>query len=144
VFRSVSEHAAQPLAAGALIHARDGLLFAYSNPDPALGYLMVFGIDQAYGVHWYYPAYLRPGENPEAVSAVAGGVGIELGEEIRHPLPAGPLLVYALFLREPHRVLEIESLVRTNIAEPRRAFDGSVRLPVPGSIQTSIILEVAP
>lgn len=144
VFRSVSAHAAEPLADGASIRARDGLLFAYSSSDPALTHLMVFGIDVAYGVHWYYPAFLRAGDNPEAVPIVAGGQGIELGEEIRHDLPPGPLRIVALFLREPRRVAEVEELVRANVAGPRRTLDAPVSLPVPGSVEPSVMLRVVP
>jgi hypothetical protein len=144
VFRSVSAHAAEPLADGASIRARDGLLFAYSSSDPALTHLMIFGIDAAYGVHWYYPAFLRAGDNPEAVPIVAGGLGIELGEEIRHDLPPGPLRIVALFLREPRRVAEVEALVRANVAEPRRTLDAPVSLPVPGSVEPSVMLRVVP
>jgi hypothetical protein len=143
LFRSVSEHAAEPVDRGP-IHARDGLLFAYSNPDPRLTHLMVFAVDQRYAVHWYYPAYLRPGEDPEAVPIVPGTVGTELGEEIRQPLEPGPVRVYALFLREPHRVLEIEAMIHRLIEEPGRSPAADVRLPIAESAQQSLLLEVEP
>lgn len=143
LFRSVSAHAAEPVG-DKPIRAGDGLLFAYSNPDPALTHLMVFAIDQTYAVHWYYPAYLHPGENPEAVSIHAGPSKVELGEEIRHDLRPGALAVYVLFLRESHRVLEIETLIRHVVEEPARSITTAVHLPVPGSVQSSILLEVEP
>jgi hypothetical protein len=144
VFRSVSAHAAEPLSDGAAIHAREGLLFAYSNFDAALTHLMIFAVDAGYGVHWYYPAFLRAGENPAASPVVASGTGIELGEEIRHDLPAGPLRVTALFLREPHRVLEIEDLVHAQLAEPRRPLDTAVPWLIPGAVEVSTMLRVVP
>jgi hypothetical protein len=144
VFRSVSPHTTAALASGATIGAHEGLLFAYSSLDPAFTHLMVFAVDSKYGVHWYYPAYLRPGEDPPAIPIAPGRVGVELGEEIRHELPPGPMRVIALFLREPRGVLEIEALVRARLAEPRRPLDDDSPLPVRGAAQTSIMLRVTP
>ena len=143
VFRSVSDHSAEPVV-GTGIRASDGLLFAYSNPDPALTHLMVFAVDQTYAVHWYYPAYQRLGDNPEAVPVLSGTIGAELGEEIRHPLRSGPVRVFALFLREPHRVLEIESMIRQLVQEPRRSLTEEVRFPIRGLAQQSVLLGVEP
>jgi hypothetical protein len=143
LFRSVSARAAEPVDVGP-IQARDGLLFAYSNPDAAFTHLMVFAVDESYAVHWYYPAYQRAGENPAAIPILPGTTGAELGEEIRQRLRPGPLRLYALFLREPHRVLEIEALVRSTIEEPRRALSEETPLPLPGSAQRSLLLQVTP
>ncbi|HET6149054.1 MAG TPA: hypothetical protein VFH68_16060 [Polyangia bacterium] len=144
LFRSVSARATEPVVGAGPIHARDGLLFAYSNPDAAFTHLMVFAVDESYAVHWYYPAYQRAGEDPAAVAILPGTTGAELGEEIRHPLRPGLLRVHALFLREPHRVLEIEALVRRTIEEPRRPLSEETPLPLPGSAQPSLLLQVAP
>jgi len=147
VFRSVSAHAAEPISAGP-IRAGDGLLFAYTNPDPRLTHLMIFAVaptdSQGVAVHWYYPAYRQLGENPEAVAILPGTTGMELGEEIRHPLRPGPVRIYALFLREAHRVLEIESMIQKVIEEPRRAVTEETQLPLPGSVQSSLLVEVTP
>jgi len=144
LFRTVSAHATEPVVGAGPIRARDGLLFAYSNPDAAFTHLMVFAVDQSYAVHWYYPAYQRAGDDPVAISILPGTTGTELGEEIRHRLRPGPLRVYALFLREPHRVLEIEALVRRSIEEPRRPLAEDTPLPLPDSAQPSVLLQVAP
>jgi hypothetical protein len=144
VFRSVSPHTTAPLASGATIGAREGLLFAYSSLDPAFTHLMIFAVDARYGVHWYYPAYLRPGDDPPAIPIAPGRAGVELGEEIRHELPPGPMRVIALFLREPRSVLEIEELVRAQLAEPRRPLEDDSPLPVRGAAQTSMMLRVTP
>jgi hypothetical protein len=144
VFRSVSRHTTAPLANGATIGAREGLLFAYSSLDPTFTHLMIFAVDSRYGVHWYYPAYLRPGDDPPAIPIAPGRVGVELGEEIRHELPPGPMRVIALFLREPRGVLEIEELVRAQLAEPRRSLEDDSPLPVRGAAQASIMLHVTP
>ena len=147
VFRSVSAHAAEPIG-DRPIRAGDGLLFAYTNPDPQLTHLMIFAVaptdTQAVAVHWYYPAYRQLGENPEALAILPGTTGMELGEEIRHPLRPGPVRIYALFLREPHRVLEIESLIQKIIEEPGRPVTEEARLPLPGSVQSSLLVQVTP
>jgi hypothetical protein len=144
VFRSVSEHAAEPLGEGTAIHAREGLLFAYSNFDASLTRFMAFGIDGDYRVHWYYPAFERAGEDPQAIAIAAGREGVELGEEIRHDLPLGPLRVVGLFLREPHGVQEIEALVNARIADPRRPLGAAAPLPIPGAVEVSVMLRVVP
>jgi hypothetical protein len=144
VFRSTSAHTTERIAAGATLHASDGLLFAYTSADPTFTHLMVFAVDAGYDVHWYYPAFLRQGDDPKAIPIVAGGAGVELGEEIRHELPPGPLRLVALFLREPRGVLEIEALVRATLAAPRRPLDADARLPVPGAAETSMMLRVTP
>ena len=147
VFRSVSAHAAEPIGVGP-IHAGDGLLFAYTNPDPRLTHLMIFALaptdTQVVAVHWYYPAYRQLGEDPEAMAILPGTTGMELGEEIRHPLRPGPVRIYALFLREPHRVLEIESMIQQRIEEPRRPVTEETQLPLPGSVQSSLLVQVTP
>jgi hypothetical protein len=147
VFRSVGEHAAEPIGAGP-IRAGDGLLFAYTNPDPQLTHLMIFAVAPADGqtvaVHWYYPAYRQLGEDPQAMTILPGTTGMELGEEIRHPLRPGPVRIYALFLREPHQVLEIESMIRQVIEEPHRPVTEETRLPLPGSVQSSVLVQVTP
>jgi hypothetical protein len=143
IYRSVSAHAAVPVSHGA-IRARDGLLFAYSNGDPTLDHLMVFAIDSSYNVHWYYPAYERAGQDPEAVPILPGTVGTELGEEIRHGFPPGQVRVYALFLSGTRHVLEIEAMVRKMIEEPGRPATEEARFPIAGAVQQSELLEVEP
>jgi hypothetical protein len=126
------------------LHSHDGVLLAYSNPSANLGYLMVFGVDGRGGVHWYYPAYDRQGEDPAAVQIRTKAFGVELGEEIRHRLPEGDMRMFALFLRRPHRVLETEASIAAALA----AHGGSVRdlesLPLVDGDQTSVLLEVQP
>jgi hypothetical protein len=105
---------------------------------------MVFAVDRRGAVHWYYPAYERQGEDPAAVLIRTNAYGVELGEEIRHPLPEGDLRMFALFLRAPHRVLETEAAISAALA----ARGGSVRelekLPLLDGEQTSVLLRVRP
>lgn len=143
-FRAVGEHQTEPVLG--TIHADDGILVAYSNPGAELSYLMVFAVDAQGAVHWYYPAYEHPGDNPAAPAIRTRALGVELGEEIRHALPVGPLRMVALFLRRPLRVNAVEDVV----AEAWRSHGGSVTaldplpLPAEDGQQLSRLLEVTP
>ena len=142
LFRTAGEHETELVDRS--IRANDGILFAYSNPRADLNYLMVFAVDAHGGVHWYYPAYERPGKNPPAARIRTGAVGVELGEEIRHPFQPGPLRMFALFLPRPMFVDEIERMV----GRAWRKHGGSLRdletLPVSEGQQLSRLLEITP
>jgi hypothetical protein len=144
LFRTVGDHQTEPVAG--TIHADDGILIAYSNPGAELSYLMVFAVDAQGGVHWYYPAYEQPGQNPAAPAIRTHALGVELGEEIRHALPAGSLRMVALFLRRPLKVEEVEGMV----SEAWRSHGGSLvaletlPLPLEDGQQLSRLLEVTP
>jgi hypothetical protein len=144
LFRTVGGRETEPVAG--TIHADDGILIAYSNPGTELSYLMVFAVDAQGAVHWYYPAYEQPGQNPVAPAIRTRALGVELGEEIRHALPVGPLRMVALFLRQPLQIEEVERMV----SEAWRSHGGSVTaletLPLPSDKgeQHSRLLQVAP
>jgi hypothetical protein len=40
-------------------------------------------------VHWYYPAYERPGEDPAAVQIRTNAFGVELARRFGIPSPKG-------------------------------------------------------
>jgi hypothetical protein len=142
LFRTVGDHRTE--AVTRTIHADDGILVAYSNPGAELSYLMVFAVDAQGAVHWYYPAYEQPGQNPAAPAIRTRALGVELGEEIRHPLPVGPLRMVALFLRRPLHVEEVEDVV----SAAWRSRGGSVAaletLPIGDGEQLSSLLDVTP
>lgn len=141
LYRSVGGKT-EPL--GRELNGGDGILIAYSNPSAELRHLMVFAVDQRGDIHWYYPAYERLGEDPAAIPIRTGAFGVELGEEIRHPLPPGALRIFALFLPEPMHVLGIETLMRTELARHGGAVEEVSSVgPVPGE-QTTTLLRVRP
>lgn len=135
VFRAVTGSAAEPLPDH--VRSGDGLLFAYSNPTRAYSYLMVFAVDEQRRVYWYYPAYQRPGDDPEAIPIEAGREGVELNEVIRQPLPAGRVRLVSLFLSRPLRVLAVEAAVAAGELRP-------ATLGVPDVREESRELEVVP
>jgi hypothetical protein len=142
LFRTVGDHETEPVDRS--IRADDGILFAYSNPGADLAYLMVFAVDAHGGVHWYYPAYERPGDNPAATPIRTRALGVELGEEIRHSLPPGPLRVFALFLPRPMFVDEIERIVGEAWMKRGQSLRNLEALPVSEGQQLSQLLEVTP
>ena len=131
-------------AAGGRIAAADALVLAYSNPGPVYDRLMVFAVDQSYRVHWFYPAFQRAGDDPEAITIARQRAGVELGEAISHPFLPGPLRVYALFLDRPLRVSRVEALVAETLARPGLSIASETLLPVPGAHQETQLLEVTP
>jgi hypothetical protein len=143
-FRTVSDH--QTESVERTIHANDGILIAYSNPGAELAYLMVFAVDAQGGIHWYYPAYEQPGQNPAALAIQRRALGVELGEEIRHELPVGPVRMFALFLRRPRRVEEVEDLVSAAWRSHAGAVTSldTIALPAEDGEQLSRLLEVTP
>jgi hypothetical protein len=127
----------------ARIHAGDGLLFAYSNPGERYSHLMVFAVDERGQVYWYYPAYQRVGDDPEAVPIEGRHTGVELREVIRQPLPPGRVRVYALFLGGPAPVSAVERALAAAGAARAVAEERAV-LPEWGARQESWLLEVQP
>jgi len=142
LYRTIGEHETAPVDRS--VRANDGILVAYSNPGADLKYLMVFAVDTSGNIHWYYPAYERAGENPQAALIRTGAVGVELGEEIRHPLAPGALRVFGLFLPRPWHVEQIERLVAEARASQGRSLTQLTALPVPEGKQVSLLLEVTP
>jgi hypothetical protein len=128
---------------GERIARADALVLAYSNPTRVYDHLMVFGVDERYQVHWFYPPFLRPGDDPAAISIAQGRAGVELGEAINHDFVPGKLRVYALFLDRAERVSRIEAVVGATLAGPRAPLEREVLLPVAGHQQTRL-LEVTP
>jgi hypothetical protein len=126
------------------MHADDGILIAYSNPGAEFSYLMIFAVDVQGGVHWYYPAWEQPGQNPAAPAIRTHALGVELGEEIRHRLPAGPLRVFGLFLPRPLLVGDVERAVADAWAAHGQSVAGLSTLPIQEGEQLSRLLEVTP
>jgi hypothetical protein len=129
--------------AGDRLAPGDALVLAYSNPGPVYDHLMVFAVDQRYRVHWFYPAFERPGDDPAAIAIERGRAGVELGEQISHDYAPGKLRVFALFLDHPLPVSRIEARVAEALAGPRLPLEQEVPL-WPGAFQQSQLFEVTP
>jgi hypothetical protein len=96
---------------GAVIRGGDGLAFSYLNP-PEVGatHLMVFAVDGAGRVYWFWPEWRSAGDNPTALPIQTSATPIELPEGVRHDLPPGPLTLYALFARRPHQLFNVRQV----------------------------------
>jgi hypothetical protein len=117
------------------IHASDALAFAYRNPDGA-PYLLVFARTAAGRLHWYYPAWTSPQDDPQAVALTRCSEPCELGEAVRHELHAGTLELVAVFVDRPWRVRQIEAIVD--------GLEAGTLLEVPGAeirIRKLIVIE---
>ncbi|HSR97409.1 MAG TPA: hypothetical protein VLM79_10185 [Kofleriaceae bacterium] len=137
VFRVNRDGAARPLGAtGGALQSGDGLVFRYTDVSPEpFGYLMIFAIDAAHEIHWYYPGYEAAGSDPASLAIRSRGSDIALADAIHHDLRPGPLVIYALFTRQPLRVLDIEQRLREQVARPDWDPAAPPRAPVPGSAQ---------
>jgi hypothetical protein len=133
----------RPSSAGGTVRSEEGLVFRYTNlGHEPFGYLMVFAIDAAHEVHWYYPAYEVAGGDPSSLPISPGVTAMALPDAIYHDLPPGPLTIYGVFSREPLHVLEIEHRVATMIARDGLDPIAPPRAPVASSGQRILSLSV--
>ena len=126
VFRLSGNEAAEQVAS--TLHAKDGLLFSYTNLGPKpFSRLMVFAVDHARRVYWYYPAYLDERDDPKGISIAKGVSRAGLREVIAHPYREGALTIFGLFSDGPLTVSAVEAAVRQGIADSEgfeATFDG--------------------
>ncbi|HVZ72838.1 MAG TPA: hypothetical protein VHJ20_10730 [Polyangia bacterium] len=112
--------------AGSVVHAGESLAFSYTNPQAvSAGYLMVFGIDAAGRVYWYWPAWNDAALDPASLPIPASDAAIELPEAVRHPLVPGPLTIVGLFTPQPLHVREVETALAKGLPG-LQAFEGHI------------------
>jgi hypothetical protein len=101
-----------PERVGAVVRAGDSLAFSYLNPaELKATHLLVFAVDQAAHVYWFWPAWTSADADPAAVAISPSTAPVELTEAVRHPMRPGRFTVHALFARRPYHVREIEAAV---------------------------------
>jgi len=101
-----------PERVGAVVRAGDSLAFSYVNPaELKATHLLVFAVDEAAHVYWFWPAWTSAAADPAAVAIAPSTAPVELAEAVRHPMRPGRLTVHALFARRPYQVREIEAAV---------------------------------
>jgi len=145
VLRVEADGVARPLPGRGIVHAGDRLVFRYASggPDP-FGFLMVFAVDSAKEIHWYYPAYETAGTDPSSVSISGDRRGAALPDAIEHQLPAGPLTFYGVFTRAPLHVFDVERRIEAALALQGWDPGRPPRLPIPASGQHLVDATVAP
>jgi len=112
---------------------RGELAISYSNLGPRpYSHLMVFAVDAAGEVRWFYPAYEEAGSNPTAIAIEPGVADRMLPDAVEHAFPPGGVVVCGLFLRRAATVREIEAAIAGT------ALTARSRLPIPDSGQHCI------
>lgn len=130
----------EPRPLGDRLSSRDGLLVSYSNLGPRpFAYLMVFAVDAAGHVYWFYPAYERPDSDPVSVAIAVAGRKF-LPDVIHHDLPPGPLAIYGVFSRAPLKVSEIERTVGALVRDGGWKPLSPAPLPIPEATSAQLVL----
>lgn len=133
---------ASPVRAGSIVHGDEPLAFTYQNPlSPPFEYLMIFAVDDAGKVFWYWPAWTEVESTPTSIPISLTTGPRELAQAVRQPLARGGLTMMALFSMHPHNVREVEAAV----ARPR-PLNGEPLHDLPGIEGTLVAqrLEVVP
>lgn len=100
------------LLAGGTIAASSGFTFEVSNRTGRELELMIFAVDAAGDVHWFYPAYLDPATNPRSLTVPAHPAVVALDEGVRPDRPApGALRLVTIFAERPLLVRAVEAAV---------------------------------
>jgi hypothetical protein len=108
---------------------RGELRVSYTNlgPEP-YSHLMVFAVDAAGEVRWFYPAWTDPAADPVAIAIEPGAAETALPDLIEHQLAPGRLVLCGLFLRRAVSVTEVEAAI-DGLALP------AARIPLAGAGQ---------
>jgi hypothetical protein len=110
---------AEPELLRGSLSSGDGLLFAYTNLGARpFDHLMLFAVGASGQIHWFYPAYEQLGDNPQSIAIEHDRSEVMLSQVIRHQYAPGPLLVYALFSRQPLSVLQVEEWLEQQHGQP--------------------------
>jgi hypothetical protein len=92
------------------IGAEDELAFSYENSSDN-GYLMIFGIDEAGRVYWYYPAWTDAAQNPSSLVLPPSPAPHELPEAVRQRLLGHQLNLCHFFSNTPWTVKDVEARI---------------------------------
>jgi hypothetical protein len=97
--------------------AGEKLGFSYRNPG-GLRRLVVLGLDQRGGIHWFHPAWTEPSEDPVAVPAAPGDGPHGLGGAITYEPTGRNLVVVGVFSNEALSVRQVEQRLRNGTLDP--------------------------
>jgi hypothetical protein len=118
----ISYYVARPqperLASGDRVDADARYEAAFRNLGER-AYVLVFAVDSAQSVHWLYPAYERPEEDPQSLELPPslGMARFPTAVVLDHP-SSGRLRIVSLISAEPMRVSNVESLPPSALAVP--------------------------
>jgi anti-sigma factor RsiW len=126
------------LRAGDTLAPGDGLSFVLTQRSGVALHAMLFAVDARGQVHWFYPAWVEPEDNPLALSLSSAHQVLSLPEGVTpEGLAEGPLEVVALFTPQPHTVREVEALLAGRTPHALASL-------LPGSALHPLPLRVAP
>ncbi|NTX04863.1 MULTISPECIES: anti-sigma factor [Myxococcus] len=129
------------LRPGAVLSPSTPLFARFRNLGETPAFLLLFARDAAGELHWLYPAYLTPGEDPRSVELSPSVRDTPMPEAVLLDQPAlGPLQVFALVTSEPLRVLDVEALEKSPNLEPLLR----ARWPEAALTHWTLMLEKAP
>lgn len=137
---------AEPAPLGTRMRTGDGLLFSFDNLGPKpFGYLMIFAVDRAGEVYWFYPAYEQAGADPASLDIRRQGQrAVELPDLIRHAFPAGPLAIYGVFTHAPLHVSRVEESIAALVRAGAWNASQPPRLALPDTGQEVAAVKVEP
>lgn len=120
----------------------DALAFSYSNRSKTQHrFLMIFAVDQAGRVFWYYPAYVNPAEDPESIKIKGSENPQTLSQQVRHELRPGRLRLFGVFSDAPLRVRAMEAAIGRDLAAAG-SLQALGRLNLDRTGQHSFVVEV--
>jgi hypothetical protein len=116
------------LVPGMLIKPDTGFTFTVYNRSEADLALMIFAIDAAGAVHWFYPAFVDPHSDPSSRILDGRSAITPLEEGVRpEGLAPGPIQLVSIFSDDPLHVRAIEAeLAETGIEGLQAAHPSAV------------------
>lgn len=95
------------------VSAAAGYSFVVWNRSHAAQHVMLFAVDAAREVHWFYPAFVDPATDPQSIEVAATPEVRALAEGVTpdHAAP-GPIEFVGLFTAAALRVSSVEALIR--------------------------------
>ena len=110
-----------PLLTGQVLAADAPLVAGYRNLLGAgEAFLTVFGVDAAGEVHWLYPGFTQPSEDPASLPLPPSEREALLKESVVLEAPAaGPLRLYSVVTPAPLKVRELEGLPHGELTRAR-------------------------
>lgn len=124
----------QPATAGQPVRPQDGFSFEVHNHTGKPRFAALFAFDSKGETHWFYPAVTADGDDPAAVALPAQPALLALPDGITPEAVApGELKLVGLFLTEPLRVSEVESLLHQGSLD-------SLAQKLPGATVQTVVL----
>jgi hypothetical protein len=128
----------QRLEAGARVAPDTTYGLTYRNLKGGPVYLLCFAVDAKQEIHWLYPAYLDPQQDPPALELAAAAAEVVLPESVMLEQPApGHLRFISILSTKAERVSSIERLA------PGQLQTAALRQRFPAAVVNELSVQVA-